>query len=155
MHNVHSTHEHSHAYCLQMQQLVYVYAILSELHCMRAQLQCDVIALSTSLSCVRTCVAQEENGFGPRTMLICEQCEREFHIGCLAEHNNISLTAVPEEEWFCSDSCKAVNAVLVAQVLAGPTSITSIPAAGSKPRYTWQVGILLVHHACQAHVCIV
>ena len=24
-----------------------------------------------------------KDGFGPRTIIICDQCEREFHIGCL------------------------------------------------------------------------
>ena len=35
-------------------------------------------------------------GFGDRTMIICDQCEREFHIGCLAEHGRAKLTELPD-----------------------------------------------------------
>ena len=35
-------------------------------------------------------------GFGDRTMIICDQCEREFHIGCLAEHGRARLTELPD-----------------------------------------------------------
>ena len=35
-------------------------------------------------------------GFGERTMIICDQCEREYHIGCLAEHGRAHLTELPE-----------------------------------------------------------
>ena len=35
-------------------------------------------------------------GFGERTMIICDQCEREFHIGCLAEHGRAQLTELPD-----------------------------------------------------------
>ena len=37
-------------------------------------------------------------GFGDRTMIICDQCEREFHIGCLAEHGRARLTELPDGE---------------------------------------------------------
>ena len=103
---------------------------------MRAQLRCDVIALSTSPSCVRTCVAQEENGFGPRTMLICEQCEREYHIGCLAEYKQVVLTGVPEGAWFCSDSCETISLALDKKMQAGTQTVDM----ASNRDYTWQVG---------------
>lgn len=35
-------------------------------------------------------------GFGERTMIICDQCEREFHIGCLAQHDRAHLTELPQ-----------------------------------------------------------
>ncbi len=38
----------------------------------------------------------QRGGFGPRTMIICDQCEREFHIGCLAEAGRAQLTELPE-----------------------------------------------------------
>ena len=37
----------------------------------------------------------QRGGFGDRTMIICDQCEREFHIGCLAEHGRAQLTELP------------------------------------------------------------
>jgi hypothetical protein len=36
------------------------------------------------------------DGFGPRTMIICDQCEREFHVGCLASTGRAHLSELPE-----------------------------------------------------------
>lgn len=33
----------------------------------------------------------QRGGFGERTILICDQCEREFHVGCLKEHHGCDL----------------------------------------------------------------
>lgn len=32
--------------------------------------------------------------FGDRTIIICDTCEREFHVGCLREHNRADLKEV-------------------------------------------------------------
>ncbi|KAM7279919.1 hypothetical protein ACFE04_007053 [Oxalis oulophora] len=32
-----------------------------------------------------------KSGFGPHTVMICDQCEREFHVGCLKEHEMADL----------------------------------------------------------------
>lgn len=41
----------------------------------------------------------QRGGFGPRTILFCDQCEREFHVGCLKAAGTADLQAVPEGEW--------------------------------------------------------
>jgi hypothetical protein len=33
-----------------------------------------------------------KTGFGPMTILLCDQCEREFHVGCLKEQGLADLT---------------------------------------------------------------
>ncbi len=38
----------------------------------------------------------ERGGFGARTMIICDQCEREFHIGCLKNACHCELDKLPE-----------------------------------------------------------
>ena len=38
----------------------------------------------------------ERGGFGARTMIICDQCEREFHVGCLKHAGKGELDALPE-----------------------------------------------------------
>ena len=40
--------------------------------------------------------------FGDRTILLCDQCEREFHVGCLPQ----PLTQVPQGRWYCSGECE-------------------------------------------------
>eukprot|EP00803_Ostreobium_quekettii_P003574 evm.model.scf_1318.7 EVM.evm.TU.scf_1318.7 scf_1318:38073-43802(-) len=59
------------------------------------------------------------SGFTPRTMLICDQCEQEYHVGCLKEHKGIDLQALPKQDWFCSRSCGRVHDVLMAAVEDG------------------------------------
>ncbi len=38
----------------------------------------------------------QRGGFGPRTVLFCDQCEREFHVGCLKKAGKCDLQEVPE-----------------------------------------------------------
>ena len=46
------------------------------------------------------------------TVILCDQCEREFHIGCLKRENMCSLKAIPKGAWFCSPKCKGINQAL-------------------------------------------
>ncbi|QDZ22401.1 hypothetical protein HOP50_07g49400 [Chloropicon primus] len=48
----------------------------------------------------------------PNTAIMCDQCEREFHVGCLKKKNMCSLKAIPKGDWFCSRKCKGVNQAL-------------------------------------------
>ncbi|RVX20290.1 Increased DNA methylation 1 [Vitis vinifera] len=52
------------------------------------------------------------SGFGPHTVMICDQCEKEFHVGCLKAHNIDDLKAVPKGKWFCCRDCKDINSSL-------------------------------------------
>ena len=38
----------------------------------------------------------QRNGFTDLTVILCDQCEREFHVGCLREHMSINLEEIPE-----------------------------------------------------------
>ncbi|RVX20011.1 Increased DNA methylation 1 [Vitis vinifera] len=52
------------------------------------------------------------SGFGPRTVMLCDQCEKEFHVGCLREHDMDDLKEVPKGKWFCCHDCKRINSSL-------------------------------------------
>ncbi|KAK9690063.1 hypothetical protein RND81_09G102000 [Saponaria officinalis] len=52
------------------------------------------------------------SGFGPRTVIICDQCEREYHVGCMREHDMQDLQELPVGDWFCSSDCRRINSAL-------------------------------------------
>ncbi|KAL0460618.1 UNVERIFIED_CONTAM: Increased DNA methylation 1 [Sesamum latifolium] len=53
-----------------------------------------------------------KSGFTARTVIICDQCEKEYHVGCLKERNIDDLKALPEGEWFCCRPCSNINSTL-------------------------------------------
>ncbi|KAL8168206.1 hypothetical protein V2J09_009705 [Rumex salicifolius] len=53
-----------------------------------------------------------KSGFGPRTILICDQCEREYHVGCLKTHKMADLEDLPQGEWFCNSNCQMIRSSL-------------------------------------------
>jgi N-acetylglutamate synthase-like GNAT family acetyltransferase len=62
--------------------------------------------------------------FGPRTMLLCDHCEREFHVGCVAQRaGQEPLTALPSGPWFCGAECARVSAALRDALAAAPTPL--------------------------------
>ncbi|KAJ9559342.1 hypothetical protein OSB04_013956 [Centaurea solstitialis] len=50
--------------------------------------------------------------FDDRTVIVCDQCEKEYHIGCLREHNMADLKALPKGKWFCCTDCERIHSVL-------------------------------------------
>jgi N-acetylglutamate synthase-like GNAT family acetyltransferase len=63
--------------------------------------------------------------FGPRTMLLCDQCEREFHVGCIATRPGCApLEALPSGAWFCSAECGRVHGALREALQAGPVPLS-------------------------------
>ncbi|CAN1307964.1 Increased DNA methylation 1 [Linum perenne] len=52
------------------------------------------------------------SGFGPRTIILCDQCEKEFHVGCLRSHKMANLKELPEGEWFCCSECSTIHSSL-------------------------------------------
>ncbi|KAK0585783.1 hypothetical protein LWI29_033955 [Acer saccharum] len=52
------------------------------------------------------------SGFGPRTILLCDQCEKEFHVGCLKKHKMADLRELPKGKWFCCMDCSRIHSVL-------------------------------------------
>eukprot|EP00257_Ricinus_communis_P018791 XP_015577596.1 uncharacterized protein LOC8275257 [Ricinus communis] len=57
--------------------------------------------------------------FGPRTVLLCDQCEKEFHVGCLKDHNMEDLKELPKGNWFCCSDCCRIHSALEKLVLRG------------------------------------
>ncbi|KAL2992635.1 hypothetical protein AAZX31_10G058900 [Glycine max] len=52
------------------------------------------------------------SGFGPRTIIICDQCEKEYHVGCLRDHKMAYLKELPEGDWFCCNDCTRIHSTL-------------------------------------------
>ncbi|XP_073144527.1 uncharacterized protein [Henckelia pumila] len=50
--------------------------------------------------------------FNDSTVIICDQCEKEYHVGCLREHKIDDLKELPENEWFCCTECLTTNSTL-------------------------------------------
>ncbi|KAG0574920.1 hypothetical protein KC19_VG302900 [Ceratodon purpureus] len=61
-----------------------------------------------------------KSGFGPMTTMLCDQCEREYHVGCLKKHGLEDLKELPEGEWFCGQDCKHIHSILSLLVANGP-----------------------------------
>lgn len=53
-----------------------------------------------------------KNVFNERTVIVCDQCEREYHIGCLREQKMADLEALPKGKWFCRTDCERIHSVL-------------------------------------------
>lgn len=75
------------------------------LRCQRLLSDLDSLAGGCSLC---RCADFLREGFGPRTMLLCDQCEREYHVACLAQAGRGHLTALPPGDWFCHPGCARV-----------------------------------------------
>lgn len=69
--------------------------------------------------CVLCYDPEFQRDFGPRTMMLCDQCEREFHVGCMSAAGMATLEGLPEGEWFCSPGCGKIHGVLRKHVTAG------------------------------------
>ncbi|KAJ4844748.1 hypothetical protein Tsubulata_046099 [Turnera subulata] len=59
------------------------------------------------------------SGFGPRTIILCDQCEKEFHVGCLRSHKIANLKELPKENWFCCMDCNRIHSTLQKSLLRG------------------------------------
>ncbi|XP_054812842.1 uncharacterized protein LOC129313599 isoform X2 [Prosopis cineraria] len=53
-----------------------------------------------------------KSGFGPRTIILCDQCEKEYHVGCLRDHKMAYLKELPEGNWFCCTDCSRIHSTL-------------------------------------------
>ncbi|KAF8042710.1 hypothetical protein BT93_A1136 [Corymbia citriodora subsp. variegata] len=53
-----------------------------------------------------------KSGFGPRTIILCDQCEKEYHVGCLRDHRMAILKELPEGKWFCCTDCSRIHSTL-------------------------------------------
>ncbi|KAK8563499.1 hypothetical protein V6N13_006297 [Hibiscus sabdariffa] len=53
-----------------------------------------------------------KSGFGPRTIILCDQCEKEYHIGCLRTNKMADLREIPKGKWFCCSDCSRIHSTL-------------------------------------------
>ncbi|XP_027069092.2 uncharacterized protein [Coffea arabica] len=64
-----------------------------------------------------------KSGFGPRTVILCDQCEKEYHVGCLKKQKMADLKELPKGKWFCSGDCKRIYLALTNLVSSGSEKI--------------------------------
>ncbi|KAH7519154.1 hypothetical protein FEM48_Zijuj08G0005600 [Ziziphus jujuba var. spinosa] len=57
--------------------------------------------------------------FDERTVMLCDQCEKEFHVGCLRNTGLCDLKELPKDKWFCCDDCKMIHMSLQHSVSIG------------------------------------
>ncbi|KAK9723936.1 hypothetical protein RND81_05G035600 [Saponaria officinalis] len=60
-----------------------------------------------------------KSGFGPRTIILCDQCEKEYHVGCLKNHDMADLKELPDGKWFCNLDCGRIDSVLQTLLVKG------------------------------------
>nr|XP_029120181.1 increased DNA methylation 1 [Elaeis guineensis] len=83
---------------------------------------------STKLSSCVLCRSTDflKSGFGPRTVILCDQCDKEYHIGCLKGNNMCDLKELPSGDWFCSNDCKKINSALKELDLCEPEPLPDL-----------------------------
>ncbi|KAK9123526.1 hypothetical protein Sjap_013128 [Stephania japonica] len=59
------------------------------------------------------------SNFDARTVMLCDQCEKEYHVGCLRNHGLCDLKELPKGKWFCCDDCSRIHAALQKLFLCG------------------------------------
>lgn len=75
----------------------------------------------------------QAGSFSDTTILMCDLCDREFHIGCLRTWRRACLHELPEGHWTCSPTCAAIKATFARRVASGP-----VPVRGH-PGHMWQL----------------
>ncbi|TVT99330.1 hypothetical protein EJB05_55330 [Eragrostis curvula] len=73
-----------------------------------------IVPISDDLGGCALCKQKDFNNavFDERTVILCDQCEKEYHVGCLRSQWQVDLKELPEGEWFCCSSCSELRASL-------------------------------------------
>jgi hypothetical protein len=78
--------------------------------------------------------------FGDRTIIICDTCEREFHVGCLREQNRADLKEVRTAQHFDSPfpqaRCTVGSTPSVHNTRHQPSQLPTPPAAAMAAQYS-------------------
>ncbi|XP_057497970.1 uncharacterized protein LOC130782604 isoform X2 [Actinidia eriantha] len=61
--------------------------------------------------------------FDERTVMLCDQCEREYHVGCLRDSGLCDLKELPKDKWFCCNDCNRIHVAVQNLVLVGAEMI--------------------------------
>ncbi|PWA37556.1 zinc finger, RING/FYVE/PHD-type, Acyl-CoA N-acyltransferase, Jas TPL-binding domain protein [Artemisia annua] len=94
--------------------------------------------------------SEVEVGFNESTVIICDQCEKDYHIGCLREKKIADLKDLPPGNWFCSKDCGLLHSHLNDVVEGEPVNVPKYfmdritkklknPAGDSNPDIKWIV----------------
>eukprot|EP00850_Spirogloea_muscicola_P006159 SM000029S10454 [mRNA] locus=s29:203685:210571:- [translate_table: standard] len=78
------------------------------------------------------CTDFTKGAFGERTIMLCDQCEREFHVGCLRDQDMADLRELPEDNWFCSNDCSSIHVALQDVLEMGPAPLDNLRLADIK-----------------------
>ncbi|KAJ6803657.1 uncharacterized protein M6B38_189280 [Iris pallida] len=62
--------------------------------------------------------------FTEKSVLYCDQCEREFHVGCIRQRERARLSCCPIGNWCCSKKCSKI--FLRLQKLLGKSRSTAV-----------------------------
>ncbi|XP_057534183.1 uncharacterized protein LOC130812654 isoform X1 [Amaranthus tricolor] len=65
------------------------------------------------------------DNFDDRTVIICDQCEKEYHVGCLRKDGRCDLKELPKDKWFCCNDCDRIFVTLSNLVVRGSDDIPS------------------------------
>ncbi|XP_062227788.1 uncharacterized protein LOC133926064 [Phragmites australis] len=73
-----------------------------------------IVPISDDLGGCALCKQKDFNNavFDERTVILCDQCEKEYHIGCLRSQWQVDLKELPEGEWFCCSNCSEIRSSL-------------------------------------------
>uniref|UniRef100_A0A0E0L6P8 Zinc finger PHD-type domain-containing protein n=1 Tax=Oryza punctata TaxID=4537 RepID=A0A0E0L6P8_ORYPU len=73
-----------------------------------------IVPISDDLGGCALCKQKDFNNsvFDERTVILCDQCEKEYHVGCLRSQWQVDLKELPEGEWFCCNSCSEIRSSL-------------------------------------------
>lgn len=73
-----------------------------------------IVPISDDLGGCALCKKKDFNNsvFDERTVILCDQCEKEYHVGCLRSQWQVDLKELPEGEWFCCNSCSEIRSSL-------------------------------------------
>ncbi|CAL5357813.1 unnamed protein product [Camellia sinensis] len=61
--------------------------------------------------------------FDERTVTLYDQCEKEYHVGCLRDSGLCDLKELPRDKWFCCDDYNRIHVALQNLVLVGAEMI--------------------------------
>uniref|UniRef100_A0A1J3DEN4 Chromodomain-helicase-DNA-binding protein 4 n=1 Tax=Noccaea caerulescens TaxID=107243 RepID=A0A1J3DEN4_NOCCA len=64
--------------------------------------------------------------FDDRTVILCDQCEKEYHVGCLRENELCDLKGIPQDKWFCGSDCSRIHTALQSSISCGPQTIPTL-----------------------------
>ncbi|XP_047324054.1 increased DNA methylation 1-like [Impatiens glandulifera] len=64
-----------------------------------------------------------KKGFCPSTVMICDQCEMEYHVRCLKNHKMFDLKELPAGVWLCCTDCNIIYYALQNLIATGEVNL--------------------------------